>query len=261
MPTQSQVQHAAATIDELRAAWDRPTNFLLTDQCIPFDYEPPSISDLVDRVRKDEEARIRHADQPVDDAAFSVEFREMPIEKALEMPFSLAHFNLTRFTSRGDLLAGLWDGVVKPWERFLASAGFTWFRCYPIIFCSGRGVSGNYHADASDVVAWQWYGTKVFNGWHDPYPHLPLPEGAEPSVRKAVTKPEQIKQDELLSFRMTSGSVLWNQILTPHWVDAGDDEVALSCNISHGGLRLDGKLSQHGQMLEQYYLKHPTSRF
>jgi hypothetical protein len=50
---------------------------------------------------------------------------------------------------------------------------------------------------------------------------------------------------------MHPGDVLWNVLLTPHWVEAGE-EVALSVNISHGGVRLHGKLFRHEQELEDH---------
>ena len=39
---------------------------------------------------------------------------------------------------------------------------------------------------------------------------------------------------------MPPGVVLFNQLLTPHWVQSPLDTVAFSINLSHGGLRRTG---------------------
>ena len=53
------------------------------------------------------------------------------------------------------------------------------------------------------------------------------------------------------------GDLLWNQLLTPHWVDAGEDEVAMSFNISHGGVAYRGEFCPNEQVLRQYWEKNP----
>ena len=50
---------------------------------------------------------------------------------------------------------------------------------------------------------------------------------------------------------MKPGDTLWNALLTPHWVDAGD-EAAMSVNLSHGGLRRNGRLCPFEAELEEY---------
>jgi hypothetical protein len=45
---------------------------------------------------------------------------------------------------------------------------------------------------------------------------------------------------------MKPGDVLWNALLTPHWVNA-TSEPALSLNFSLRGLRRNGKLCRHEQ--------------
>ena len=140
----------------------------------------------------------------------------------MEMPFGLSHFKLTNFTSRGDLFAGLWKDVMEPWQSFLGRAGFTWYRCYPIVFISGAHVPGRYHMDVSHVVAWQIHGTKVFNGLVDPYRWAPLERAADPEWRSGMVKPAGLTSADVLSYAMPPGTLLWNQLLTPHWVDAAD---------------------------------------
>lgn len=267
----------AATVADLRRHWAGARNVLLAGECAPFAWEPPPVADIVDRLRRDDDARLRDLspDRPDDpyyrEDGFIDQFRALPLERVMEMPFGLSHFSLTNFTSRGDLFAGLWTEVMEPWQAFLARAGFTWYRCYPIVFISGAGVPGRYHMDVSHVVAWQLHGTKVFNGLLDPYRWAPLEQAVDPDWRAGMVRPADLRDGDVLSYVMPPGAVLWNQPLTPHWVDAGGpasgaeasgaDGVAASLNISHGGLRLDGDLSPAGQTLDRYYRQHPDQRF
>ena len=269
----------ARTAAELHRHWSGPRNVLLAGDCVPFSYEPPPVADIVDRLRRDEEVRLRDLSPERPDSpyyredGFIDEFRALPLERVMEMPFGLSHFKLTNFTSRGDLFAGLWKDVMEPWQSFLGRAGFTWYRCYPIVFISGAHVPGRYHMDVSHVVAWQIHGTKVFNGLTDPYRWAPLERAADPEWRTGMVRPEGLTSGDVLSYTMPPGTLLWNQLLTPHWVDAVDtvagetDEVAgtaavaASINLSHGGLRLEGELSPAGKALERFYRERPERRF
>ncbi len=271
-------RRTASTAADLRSLWAGARNALLAGECVPFAWEPPPVADVVDRLRRDDDVRLRDLSPDRPDSpyyredGFIDDFRALPLERVMEMPFGLSHFKLTNFTSRGDLFAGLWTEVMEPWQAFLARAGFTWYRCYPIVFISGAAVPGRYHMDVSHVVAWQLHGTKVFNGLLDPYRWTPLERAVDPDWRAGMVRPEGLRAADVLSYVMPPGAVLWNQPLTPHWVDAsgadaggadasGAGEVAASINISHGGLRLDGELSPAGRALDRYYRRHPNQRF
>ena len=257
------------TAAELHRHWSGPRNVLLDGECVPFSSEPPPVADIVDRLRRDGDVRLRdlapeRPDSPYyrDEDGFIDEFRALPLERVMEMPFGLSHFKLTNFTSRGDLFAGLWKDVMEPWQAFLGRAGFTWYRCYPIVFISGAHVPGRYHMDVSHVAAWQIHGTKVFNGLTDPYRWAPLERAVDPEWRTGMVRPESLTSGDVLSYTMPPGTLLWNQLLTPHWVDACEkDEVAASINLSHGGLRLEGELSPAGKALERFYRERPERRF
>ena len=56
--------------------------------------------------------------------------------------------------------------------------------------------------------------------------------------------------------RASACSVLFNKLLTPHWVEAVGEEVAVSLNISHGGLRLRGELCCNERELEAWRGDH-----
>lgn len=75
-------------------------------------------------------------------------------------------------------------------------------------------------------------------------------------VRRPAQNPEGITLDDALCYQMSPGAVLWNCLLTPHWVEAAS-EPAMSINISHGGLRLNGKLSPYEQELMDWSEMHP----
>jgi hypothetical protein len=107
------------------------------------------------------------------------------------------------------------------------------------------------------VLAWQVYGTKRFCGLVDP------DRWADQQARVTYTpgkfeKPAAIREEDSLCYDMRPGDKLWNVLLTPHWVEAGD-EAAFSLNISMGGLRLNGALSPHEEQLEAYRAEHPET--
>ena len=232
-------------------------NFLLAGECVPFRYTFPSIETLVDVIRHDDDARIRtYGRDDVKDAAGRDEFRRMPIEKLMETPFSLAHFKLARFCGAGKLLEGFEAGVMEPWRAFLTRAGFTFERCYPIFFISGPHGATEYHMDCSHVLAYQLYGTKIFSGLKDPDHFSPIEDSVQKSYRDKLAKPE-LADDEVLAYTMKPGDALWNQLLTPHWVNAGDDKVAASLNLSHGMLRYQGRLTRNEQRLDEWWNIHP----
>ncbi len=165
--------------------------------------------------------------------------------------FGIAHFKLPNFYGAGQFLQSFEDSVMTPWRDALAAHGFTWERCYPIIFISGRSSATNYHMDYSHVIAWQIYGGKRFCGLVQP--------GTWTTKQQRVTynsetfeRPVDLADDDLLCYDMVPGTVLWNALLTPHSVSATDDRVAMSVNLSHGGLRLNGELYPFEQELFDY---------
>ncbi|NUP98844.1 MAG: hypothetical protein HUU35_03195 [Armatimonadetes bacterium] len=233
---------------EFRARWDGVHNFLMAGACRPFEVALPPVGELVDRLRADPDARISAGSRGDRLALESIaqEFRAVPLDEALARPFALAHFKLGNFMGPGDLLAGLTKSVLDPWREALAAAGFTWERCYPIIFISGRGCATNYHMDFSHVLACQVYGTKEFCSFRHPERWAPAAVRRryfEHSAPGALVMPAGAEEDVEV-FTMAPGAALWNAFLTPHWVLAGE-EVAVSLNLSHGGLRLDGRLCGH----------------
>ena len=246
------------TWDDFCQAWDGVHNFLLSGECTPFSFEMPSIETVIDEIRHDPDARIwrgAKADS-LDKTDIAQAFRHMPIEETLTAQFQMSHFKLHNFYGKGQLFYGFQEQVLDPWQDALKAAGFSWTRCYPIIFISGPGCATNYHMDYSHVLAWQLFGSKHFSGLKDPERWAPL----ETRIHAAgVRKPTEITVEDVLDYHMQPGDVLWNAFLTPHWVEASDS-LAYSINLSHGGLRLNGALCPHEQELEDWRASHPDDQ-
>lgn len=246
--------------DGFRANWAGPRNFRIAPEMLPFDFAFPALNRIVDEVRADAEASIKSGrkaskldlNQDSPDA-----FRRRSIDDVMDGPFALAHFDIGRFDREGGFLDGFGAQVLDRWETLLRDNGYTWERAYPIIFISGKGSATNYHMDLSHVLAWQAYGTKRFCGLVDP------DRWADHGTRVTynpgkLEKPAAIREEDSLCYDMRPGDKLWNVLLTPHWVEAGD-EAAMSLNLSMGGLRLNGALSQNEEELEQYRAAHPET--
>ncbi len=248
-----------STWSEFQKHWAGLHNFRMAGECAPFDFEVPSLDRVVAELRSDELVRIttgaRGKSIKLED--FAAEFRAQPVEEAMAGPFALAHFKLSRFDVPGKFLHGFGEQVLPPWQAALNAAGFTFDRCYPIIFISGKNCATNYHMDLSHVVAWQVYGTKRFCGLQDPQRWAPY-ELRMDCKGLGVSHPPDLTDADTLCYDMSPGAVVWNAMLTPHWVEAGD-EVAMSINFSHGGLRYQGRLCPHEQEHVDYQAAHPET--
>lgn len=231
---------AAQNWDDFRRLWSGTQNVVLKDACVPFSFRMPPVEEVVDAVRGVPEARLYLGGvaEPVVDARREA-FVDAPIEEAMDTCFSLALFKLDRLFGQGELLEGFEDQVMEPWRDALSAAGFTWRRCYPILFISGKGSDTRYHMDNSHVVAWQMEGVKRFCWLREPEKWAPK---ALRLTDRHPPMPEGLEEEDTICFDMHPGDVLWNQLLTPHWVEAPADRATYSFNISHGGVRLNGEL-------------------
>lgn len=252
------MHRTAKTWEQFNELWHGPMNFRMDASLADFAFEFPPLDQVVDELRRDDKANAGAGakGRALDMKHLSLdEFRAIPIDTLLDGPFSLAHFSLSVFDAPGKCLHGFGEKVLKHWQNQLTKAGFTWERCYPIIFISGKGSATNYHMDYSHVMAWQVYGEKRFCGlrhpdqWADEQTRLTYANERQP-------KPQAIREEDSLCYDMRPNDMLWNVLLTPHWVEAGD-QPAMSINISHGGLRLRGKLSPNEQELETYRQNNP----
>jgi hypothetical protein len=238
--------------------WDGVINFLLSADCVPFSFTMPAVEEVIDIIRRDDDARIWRGakGQTLDKTDIADAFRKLPLAETVDAHFQMSHFKLDKFYGQGQLFEGFEEQVLKPWQEALTAAGFSWTRCYPILFISGPGCATNYHLDYSHVLAWQRHGSKRFVGLKDPERWAPL---ATRLHAAGVHKPAGISEEDVLSYEMQAGDVLWNCFLTPHWVEASA-EVSYSINLSHGGLRFQGKLCRHEQELEDWRQAHPEEQ-
>jgi len=158
-----------------------------------FDY--PSLPELVDALRRMPKTRIlpgrtppkansgssssfsclettsagRHLNAPPgEEERFASEFRSLPLDEALKRPFSMALFELDPLMEKGGLLEGFDSKVLHRWKETLRAAGWSFDRCYPILFISGPNDIGSFHHDVSHVVAVQLHGCKRFCGFREP---------------------------------------------------------------------------------------------
>lgn len=243
---------------QFQLSWGGVDNFLMSGECIPFDYTWPGIERIVDVLRNDPDTQITSGSKgdALDTTNIAESFKKLSVTDALRSRFSMVHYKLQNFYDSGQLLDGFEKRVMEPWTCALRVAGFTWTRCYPILFISGPQCATNYHMDFSHVLAWQIHGTKMFSSLRDPERWAPLEMRIHSN---GVKKPREIAADDVIAHKMTPGTVLWNAFLTPHWVEASD-QVACSLNISHGGLRYQGKLCLHEEEIEQWQQDHPNEK-
>lgn len=251
---QEPLHRTVSTWEDVCKYWNGPHNFLMTGACVPFSFDMPPIEQVIDEIRRDPDARILPGTKGdrLNLTDVAEDFRKVPIADTLHMQFQLSHFKLQNFYGPGQLFHGFEEQVMEPWEKALAAAGFTWTRCYPIIFISGPGSATNYHMDRSHVIAWQRHGIKRFIGLKDPGRWAPFEERILPGG--AMKRPPGLTDDDALPYEMHPGDVLWNVLLTPHWVEA-TDHVAYSLNLSHGGLRRNNQLCRNEQELEDWQAK------
>jgi hypothetical protein len=220
-------------------------------ECRLPEFKLPPFERVIDELRQDPDTRIWRGARgdSLDKTDISAQFRKLPLEEAVASPFQISHFKLTHFYGPGQMLHGFEEKCLKPWLGRLEAAGFTYERYYPILFTSGRGSATNFHVDPTNVFVWQIYGRKIWYTTQDPHRWAPY----EMRMNWRDTKrPPGITPEDLVLFEMGPGDMLWNAMLTPHWVDAADDQPALSINIAIDRLRLDGRLCPHEQELYDY---------
>lgn len=253
-------QRIARTPEQFLTHLSQTQNFLIAAELFPFEMDMPPVEEVIDILRRDDETKVRSPQQKHkdDEGELTRWVRTAAIEEILENGcFGLSNFELSRFYGPGQFLYELQDKIMIPWRTFLSQNGYTWQRCAPYIFISMPGVYSTFHADYSHVVAWQLDGIKTFNGFVDPERHAPITHIVKRGNAPRTTEIPHVETSEILSYEMHPGDVLWNQLLTPHWVTAGDDRPAFSLNISHGGVRHRGQFLANEVALREHWDGHP----
>ena len=167
--------------NQLQSLWSADHNFFMTGPCAPFDFNFPPVDRVIAEMRTDDMTRItagtksnRRVSDDIKDR-----FNALPIDDAVQSPFALAHFELSRFDAPGRFLHGFKQKVLTPWRSALRDAGFTYERCYPIVFMSGIDCATNYHCDTEKDRCWSTPGSTRYNERFDfraptvPRPHEP----------------------------------------------------------------------------------------
>ena len=237
------------TAEEFRENWASGINFLMEDDCVPFSFDFPSTADIVSALQANPNMKAisgtisDHLE--VRDAGDY--YRSLSFEELLETSFQLTHFNIGEFDIPGQILYGFGETVMRPWESFLRENGFSWDRCYAIMRVSGLATVTGYHVDSSNVLFWNVRGLKHFHGLRNPEEKAPLDWALQTDVNQKG-RPENIGNEDLLTIDTGDSQFIWNHIMTPHWVEA--PELTFGINISHGGLRLNGRLAPRE---EAYY--------
>ncbi|MCX5660653.1 MAG: hypothetical protein NTW19_13160 [Planctomycetota bacterium] len=246
-------QRPVATWSEFLQRWGGLHNFLMAGElCGGFDFPLPPLDELVDRARGDANTIFRSG---VKQAEFDLtnipDAKTMPIDKLLARPFILANFSIVgQFGGPGQLFEGLDERWVEPWRQRLRDHGFTFESVFAILFASGPHSATNYHMDYTHQLAWQRWGTKHFHGLKDP-DRWTTRELRGKCELKGMTRPAAVGADDVFTLVQPPGTVLWNAITTPHWVETFD-EPAATLTLVHSGLRVDGKLCPHAQEIADY---------
>ena len=253
------MKRTATKAEEFVGHFNQKQNFLIAPECFAFDMEFPPAEEVIDLLRRDSASKVRTAEvlPKEEEARFTEWVKSAPLEEIMAEQFGISHFELHHFYGPGQFLSQLQDKVMIPWRTLLASLGFTWQRCAPYFFISTKGARSDYHADYSHVVAWQLEGTKTFNGFLDPDKYGPIEELVVKSNSLRSKSLPEYEEADVLAYRMEPGDLLWNQLLTPHWVVAGGDETAMSLNISHGVVRHRGRFGPNEAVLQERWKEHP----
>lgn len=247
------------TWEQFRRTWSGLQNFAVGGEVFPHRFTSPPPEDVVDAIRKDETARIwrGHQGTRLDKIDIATEFRSLPIAEAVKAKVQMSHFDLSRFTGEGQIFAGLND-MLQQWQNALSQHGFSWSRLYPIVFLSGPHCYTNYHFDPSHVLVWQIAGTKRFCWLKDPERWCPHEERKNVQIPEKMVRPAGLTVDDIIEIEMHPGDVLWNTVLTPHWVYSAE-ETAYNINIALHDLRCDGQLSPLGTELEAIMRERETA--
>jgi len=122
---------------------------------------------------------------------------------------------------------------------------------------SGPNTCTGYHMDRSNVLFWNVRGRKAFHGFRDPDRWVSLEQSM--AEREAQIMPEAMSDEDILSHEVGDNTLLWNHLLTPHWVDS--PELTFGINFSIGGLRHNGRLCRYEQHLYDTLGRNPNENW
>ena len=231
----------------------------MAGECVPFSFEFPPTERIVERLVEEEKTtgitgQLRNTG---DRKNVMQDFCGMSFDDLLQTSFQFRYPDVTILDRSGDIFEGFTEQVLNPWKQYLLDNGFAWDRCYALARVSGPNTSTGYHMDSSNVLFWNVRGQKIFHGFRDPDRWVPLERSTE--KREAQIMPENMSDEDVLSYEVGDNAVLWNHLLTPHWVDAS--ELTFGINFSLGGLRHNGRLCRYEQYLYDSLGRNPNEEW
>ena len=248
-----------STADEFLRDWDSRINFIMAGECVPFSFEFPSTERIVKRLLEEKsttaisgQSRNTGAREDIIEA-----FRGMSLGDLEGQSFQFRYPDVTVLDQPGEIFEGFTEQVLVPWKQFLLDNGFTWDRCYALARVSGPNTCTGYHMDRSNVLFWNVRGRKFFHGFCEPDRWVPIERSLD--KRTAQIMPDDVLDEEILSYEVGDNVLLWNHLLTPHWVDA--PELTFGINFSHGGLRHNGKLCRYEQHVYDSSGNNPNEKW
>lgn len=253
--------------DEFREKWTGDPgrqNFLLRGAMFPFQMQVSPLDEVLQALIENNTTRIlkfRDIETTEDGSTLAPadsynELRELPrsemLDAARQPGVAIAHFDACDLAARGQVFAGL-NATFDQWYAKLEQHGFTYDTSgtQRACFYSAPHTNTSYHFDSSFVLVYQAVGRKCFCWLKDPdrwCSHDVLRQQAD--HYDLMVRPKGITPDDVIECEMGPGDVLWNVMLTPHWVYSLD-EPTYSFNLTHFDLACEGELSPIGQALVQ----------
>ena len=256
MQKTDQIIEVVTSWQEFREKWaggEKRQNFLLRGEMFPFRFAPPPLENVIEALREEPSTRILKGFSHTEflNEPFP-EFRDFPIAEARQSSANVAHFDACRFAGPGGVFEGL-NSIFDQWYQSLSKHGFSWNEeaAQRAFFYSAPHCATGYHFDSSYVLVCQVVGRKRFCWLKEPDRWCSREVLQECADNYGLMKrPEGITPDDVIECEMKPGDVLWNILLTPHYVYALD-EPTYSFNLTHFDLRCDGELSPADEMLQE----------
>lgn len=235
--------HTISTTADFIQNWDSRINFMMEGPCVPFSFTFPKIDVIVKRLLEAEQTTaITGLARDTGDRENVIDrYRGKTLRDLEGEPFQFRFPDVTILDAPGDIFDGFTDKVLIPWKQYLLENDFEWDRCYALARVSGPGTCTGYHMDRSNVLFWNVRGRKQFHGFRDPDRWAPIEKATQKRAEQIM--PEDATEEDILTYEVGDNALLWNHLLTPHWVDA--PELTFGINFSHGGLRHKGKLCRY----------------
>lgn len=248
-----------STTAEFLLTWKSRINFILEGECVPFSFEFPSTERIVERLLEENlTTAITGQSRNTTEAGNAIEeYRGMSLDELIVQSFQFRYPDVTVLDRPGDIFEGFTEQVLVPWKQYLLDNGFEWDRCYALARVSGPDTCTGYHMDRSNVLFWNVRGRKFFHGFCEPDRWVPIERATD--NRASQRMPENVSAEDVLSYEVGNDQLLWNHLMTPHWVDA--PELTFGINFSHGGLRHKGRLCRYEQHLYDSLDHNPNEKW